>query len=733
MAEEPDGDEIISAGGARGALHHASVTPSMPRARPSRTTILAAALIVLAALAVYGRTFSVPFLLDDPSSIAGNDTIQHGWLNGRALFPPHEGQTVEGRPFLNLSLAFNYAISGSQGWSYHAVNLVIHALAGLALFGVVRRTLLLPRDPPAGSSWRRDATWLALLAAICWVVHPLQTESVTYVIQRAESLMGLCYLLTMYFFIRASQVEKPARWFGLALVTCVLGMATKEVMVTAPLLVWLYDRTFLAGSFREAWRQRGRWYVALAGTWLVLALLVIGAGNRGGTIGASAGVAWWEYALTQIRAVPHYLRLALWPAPLVFDYGPDFVHRAGPVIAYAMLDAILVTLTLWGLVRRTGWGFLGAWFFLLLAPSSSVVGGTRQMMAEHRIYLSLAAVIVLAGAGLYAALGRRGLAVGFAAALALGWTAVQRNEDYRSALAIWSDTVAKRPENPWAHGNLGTVLLAEGRPAEATAEFERALAIKPDYAEAHNNLGNILLRRGQVPAAVDHFQQALRARPGYAGAHGNLANALLQIGRRPEAMAHYQESLRLDPAQPEVHNNVGNALAAGGHLPEAIAHYDEALRLDPDYAEAHDNLGNALCAVGRKADAIGHYQAALRLKPDAAPAEYDFANVLADSGRLADAVDHYRRALALNPDYAEAHNNLGNALLKLTRVAESAAQYEAAVRLQPANAVAHYNLANALLRLGHVGEAIAHDREALRLQPNFAEARQVLFRLGIVP
>src|ERR1035438_6675615 len=236
---------------------------------------VAAGLIALAVLAAYANSFSGAFVLDDASSIAGNPTIRHLWPLGGPLSPPHgRGLTVDGRPILNISLAINYALSGIHPWSYHALNLLIHGLAGLTLFGVVRRTLDRLGMPA-------DSALLALCAAFLWTLHPLQTESVTYVIQRAESLMGLFYLLTLYCFIRyadrtprsdaSSNAGKtaPVLWAVFSVLACLLGMATKEVMVTAPVMVFLYDRTFFSGSFAQAWRRHRRLYAGLACTWLL--------------------------------------------------------------------------------------------------------------------------------------------------------------------------------------------------------------------------------------------------------------------------------------------------------------------------------------------------------------------------------------------------------------------------------------------------------------------------------
>ena len=247
------------------------------------------ALIVAATVAVYCGSFSGPFVFDDVAAILENPTIRRLWPLGPVLSPPHElGLTVNGRPVLNFSLALNYAASGAAVWSYHALNLLIHSCAGLALFGVVRRTLGL--DPgPATEGTERDANMTALAIALLWVVHPLQTAAVTYTVQRAESLAGLFYLLTLYAFLRSAgcqlivdnRLEDGARgasggecageraWLVGSAAACALGMATKETMVSAPVIVLLFDRTFVAGSFAEAWRQRWRYHGSLAATWLL--------------------------------------------------------------------------------------------------------------------------------------------------------------------------------------------------------------------------------------------------------------------------------------------------------------------------------------------------------------------------------------------------------------------------------------------------------------------------------
>jgi tetratricopeptide (TPR) repeat protein len=499
--------------------------------------------------------------------------------------------TVDGRPVINLSLAINYAISSSAAWSYHALNLIINILAGLTLFGIVRRTLLRPvlRD-----RFGQEAGLLALAVALPWTLHPLQTESVTYIVQRTESLMGLFYLLTVYCFVRGMESRKPGTWLALSTVACLLGMASKEVMVSAPLIVWLYDRTFVEGTFRKAWREHRRYYLGLAGTWLALVYLVIQSGGRGGTAGFNAGVAWWSYVLTQFGAITHYLWLAVWPQNLILDYRTTLAGPGIEIVPSVLLVAFLAAGTLVALRHSPGIGFLGACFFLILAPSSSVVPVATETMAEHRMYLALAPVAALVALGLYRLAGKRSLVAVLILAMGLGWLTFHRNESYHSALALWSDVVAKRPENPYAHNNLGIALLQQGRLDEAILQFQKSLALKPDYADADYNLGIVLYQKGRLDEAILQFQKTLALNPDYAKANYNLGNVLFQKGRDDEAMVYYQKALAILPNYPEARNNLGVALGKKGRSDEAIRQFQEVLRLNPDDADAQSNLKKAL-------------------------------------------------------------------------------------------------------------------------------------------
>jgi tetratricopeptide (TPR) repeat protein len=670
-----------------------------------------------AALLTYYNSFSGPFIFDDEPSILSNPTIHSLW---RSWWPPSgDGITVAGRPLLNFTLAVNYAMSGPAVWSYHLTNLTIHVLAALTLMGIVRRTLermpfaatndvpvasLSPRPPArrSGSAIREAAPLMAFFSALLWMLHPLQTEAVTYIIQRAESLCGLFYFLTLYTFIRGIETRVPPNraiersrtargWFALSILFCLAGMATKEVMATAPIIVLLYDRTFGSGGFSAAWHRHRNYYLALAGTWLVLFAFVLASSGRGGTAGFGTQVTPLAYALTQIAAVSHYLRLAFWPTPLVFDYGQTLADSWREIIWPSLLLLPLAGASLWGAWRGRPAGFCGFFFFAVLAPSSSVVPVVTQTIAEHRMYLALAAVIVPAVVGLHHLLGRKSIFLFLVFAVGLGATTERRNRDYRNSLSIWSDTARKRPQNPRAQNNLALALKEQGRNVEANEHFVRAINLNPNYVSAHSNWGVALMDQGRLADAIVQLETAVQLAPAHADAQVNLGNALVRMNHLDEAIPHYEAALAVKPAA-DAYYDLGFALAGTGQADEAAKSFLAALQLQSDLPEAHYQLARLAEQANDLSEAERHYAATLRLAPNHAAAHAHFGLLLARSGRLDAAAAQLQAAIGLKPDDANAHANLGNVWLLQGRMRDAIGQYEEVLRLRPNDAAALENL-----------------------------------------
>ena len=595
--------------------------------------------IVLAVAIAYANALGTPFLFDDTE------------IPETAALHSLSWQTVRGtsRPLVQLSFALNWAAGGADPSGYHVANVVVHALAALTLYGIAARTL--------------GTRGLPLVLALVWALHPLQTESVTYVIQRAESAMGLCYLATLYAVIRGAAATRPAPWYAAAVAVCALGMLCKPVMVTAPLVVLLYDRVFLAGSWRAAWARRRALHVGLVATWLVLGVLLLGQEHESA---ATAGftmrdVSLGEFARSQPGVILHYLRLVVWPSSLVLDYGWPPATGIGGVVVPAVVLGGGIAGAIAALRHDPRLVFLVVAFVLLLAPSSSVVP-IRDLAFEHRMYLPLAPLAALLVAGGWTLVRRAGLparrvrtvAAGAAAvvAVALGARTVARNDDYRSPVAMWTDVTTKRPANPRAWSNLAQSAIEAGDVDTSVAAARSALALDPANADAHLHLARALAERGEYGEADAHSAEAIRLKPGSPDAHNNRGAALADQKRYAEAEPYYREALRLRPDYAEAMNNLGVAVMQRGAYDEAATLFADAIRLRPDYAEPESNLGNLYARQGRNADAIAAYQRALAIRPDYAAVHFNLAIALLQANRRDEALAHARDALRLRPDLA---------------------------------------------------------------------------------
>ena len=633
-------------------------SPSVGRMR------LAFFAIFFCGLLVYTNSFHVPFILDDVDAIPENPSIRQLRPISRVLSPPGEGQAVQRRPVVNLSLAVNYATGGLRVEGYHVFNLAVHILAGLVLFGVIRRTLLCGR---LRERFGRDSWALALICSLIWLVHPLQTEAVTYIIQRTELLAGLFYLLSLYCVIRGSGTTGPALWYTAAIISCLLGMGSKEIVVSAPLVIFVYDRVFLSRSIKEVLRRRWFLYAGLCATWVLIPIL-LPHGHEGTSLFGRGGAS-PAYALTQFESVATYLRLCFWPAGQIFDYGyfePSVFWRVVPYAIFVIMLLLGTAVALW---YRPGVGFLGLWFFCILAPSSSVVPLMGQATAEKRMYLPLAAVVV--GVVLYGCvIGKRllgglassdegeagarkvfGYVVGAILVVVLGVVAFVRNQDYRTAVSIWEDTVHKRPGSRRAYHERGLAYTKLGEYERAIRDFDQAIKMDSKYAKAYNNRGVTYLRQRKYRQAILDLDEAIELNPKDAKACNNRGLAHGHRGDHYKAIASYTKAIELNKNYISAYNNRGAEYLDRRIYGKAILDFDWAIKLNPRHAKAYNNRGLAYAGKGDYDQAIRDFGEAIKWNPGFAQAYKNRASAYRSKGEYKLAQRDMERAAGLNPRY----------------------------------------------------------------------------------
>ncbi len=673
----------------------AAVSPPATKACLARRPWLLALVLVVTTFVAYQPVWHAGFIWDDDDLITQNPMIRASDGLQRIWF------TTQAKDYYPLTWSLcwlEWRFWGNRAVGYHVVNILLHAANALLVWTVLRRLKI-------------RGAWLA---GLVFAIHPVNVATVAWVSEQKNTLSMLFYAVAILLYLRFDE-ENHWRWYGLSLGAFLLALFSKTAVVMLPVVllgcVW--------------WRRGrvGRQDLLRSVPFFVLSLVL------------GLATIWFEYSrelgghMTRTDGFPSHLAVAglapwfyLYKAFLPFNLSliyPKWHINPSSWISYLPGMALVGCLTLFWWKRQT-WGrpllFALGYFVVTLFP---VLGFFDQafymqsLVADHWQYYSIIGPIALAigaGAVVCRRTGSRRRYWGTVAAVAvltvLGAATWQRGRVYATEEALWTDTVAKNPNN----------------------------------SVAHHNLGNALLRVGRVPEAIGHYEQALRIKPNLAETRNSLGLALVRLGRVQEAIRQYQQALRIKPDLAEAHNNLGAALIGQGRVPEAIGHYEQALQLKPNYADAHKNLGDALLRAGRVQEAIGHYEQALRLKPDSAGARFNLGTVLEQAGQPREAIKQYEEVLRIKPESVEAQNNL--AWLLATRTAAEGGSPAQGLGLArrvcelTGNQVPPYldTLAAAYAATGQFSNAVATAQQAIDLaraagQPQIA--REIQMRLDL--
>lgn len=695
-------------------------------------------LIAVIGFVAYSNSFKSPFSFDSTPQIVENPVIQdlRGFISG-----VKDIDFSSRRYFGYLSFAVNYHFGGTDVTGYHVVNLLIHLANALLVYALVILTFRTPSMRLSLNSSRHDSAGIALFSALLFISHPVQTQAVTYIVQRFASLATLFYLLSVVAYVkgRLSAGESGDEKAGVAiaasvffyivsLLAAVCAMKTKEIAFTLPLVVLLYEFIF----FKSGVKKRLLFLLPVLLTLIIVPYSILHSNvplaellsDLSEKTKVQTDMPRWDYFVTEMRVIVTYIRLIFVPARQNLDYDYPVYHSifAPPVfLSFIFLVCILglgiyllygsknadmsghsggpdfrfsVHDSRFALYRLAGFGIL--WFFITLSVESGVIP-IIDIIFEHRLYLPSAGVFIAITAGVFIAakkLNKEKIAAPLLIIVTLVLTAVTfaRNEVWKDEIRLWHDVAEKSPNKARPHYNLGVLYAAQGSPDKAVAEYRTALNINPRFPDAHNNLGNAYATQGLWDKAIAEYQTALQIKPGF----------------------------------PDVHNNLGNVYTSRGLFDKAIPEYQEAIKLKPDFANAHFNLGNAFSSRGLRDMAIREYLRAIELRPGFADAHNNLGNVYAFQGLWDKATAEYRTALELRPDYADAHNNLGVAYTTQGLHDKAIDEYLAALRLRPDFTDAHNNLGIAYAAKGMRDKAIDEYRTVLKLNPNHTEARRRL-------
>lgn len=654
--------------------------------------------IVIVSVIIFSNTFKSPFIFDDLMQIQDKAKIRNleNYASTKMLFSK--------RPLAELTFAMNYRLDGLNVFGYHLVNLVIHIINGILAFLLTFNLVICSINYPLNQDHKLSKVTnveigvVSLFAALIFVAHPIQTESVTYVVQRYSGLAAMFYMASVFLYIRGRmwqlQIDSslkadmrkdedplvrnvaPIGLFVLCFIFGIMAFLSKENAASLPGVILMAEWVLFDRSWK-GWKRKLIWFLPAIACLAVFILYVSGAFRGEFDFGKlledvsamskeTSHVSRWNYLCTQFNVIVIYVRLLFLPFGQNLDYMYPFKNGFfDGLTPLAFLFVIgIIFLGVWNVKKRPLVAFGVFWFIITLSIESSIIP-IRDAMFEHRLYLPMfgfSLVIAYLGYLLLPVNRFWRIVILSMVIVGLGTMTYLRNEVYEKRVTIWSDVVAKSPQNYRAYYNLGNAFRDENRLDEAIQSYSKALTVKPNFAFAHDNMGVVLLRKGMVDDAIQHFYEALEKRPHDAMTHCNLGAALMQKGKLDAAIKEFRKALKRNPSLVEARNNLGIALAQQGKLEKAIQNFEKALRIEPENPEIHSNLGFALLLQGKPQESLGHLFEAVRLNPNYAEAHTRLGSALTRLGKYDEAILHFSKALEIAPRLEQAKLGLRRAI-----------------------------------------------------------------------
>lgn len=710
---------------------------------------MALILLIIVILAIYSNIYNYPFVLDDEKVICDTPKNRNpaNYLSWETLY--------YSRNIVNLTFALNYMLGRQNPTGFHLVNVVIHIITCSLVYFLA--LAFSPWFVPGSCFSRRS---YALLAACIFAAHPVQTQAITYTVQRYTSMAAMFYLAAILFYMHArglypgetggdlktgKQVAKqrvqPGRilLFVLFVLSGALAALCKLNAASLPVAVLLVEFVFSRRDWKH-WKVKMPWLGLLFLICFIFLLSVTGIIGRGHTAGSLSesianrtaenfGLSRWHYLYTQFNVLVIYIRLLFLPVNQNFDYlypfKDGFTDGMTP-LAFLFLTG-LVLLAFKAVRKHPVITFATGWFFVTLSVESSIFP-ISDAIFEHRLYLSMFgfAVLVPYLAGLAAVRFKMkpyliaGLVI--LLVLTLGTAAWLRNSVYRSKESLWTDVMEKSPHNFRAYNALGLLLAKEGRYEEAIDRYKKSLEIYPPYSKAYVNLGVAYNNLNLFSKATEAYMKAIELDPKHPEAHNNLGFILLEAGRTVKAIKHLKKAAELRHGYVKALTNLAKAYTSLSEHDQAIASYEKILALDPGNTTTMNTLANTCLKAQQIDKAIDLYQGAIRQDPSFGEAYTNLGAALFSKGDMPKAIETLRRAVELDNSNSKAYHNLASALFSTGRIDESVSMYRKAIEFNPGYSEAHNNLASVLLAAGRKDEAIAAYTEAARLLPGDARA-----------
>ena len=701
--------------------------------------LLPAVVLLLLTAIAYLNSFAVPFVFDDFNTIQANSPVQFGQNLRPSIFHT--------RSILLLTFGINYALHGQQVWGYHLVNFILHFLNGVLLFLIAQHIF-------RGSiSSEKEASTYAFLAAGFFLVHPVQTEAVTYVSSRSELLSTAFYGSAVLAFIKRERPKIGFRWSLIILALFVLGIFSKETEgISLPVVLMAYDFLFFCDASVLGILKRWRFYITFVAAGITAIFFFVTVLLKGQIGSTASHVPAWQYFLTELRVIVTYLRLLVFPGGLNLDYDFPLSNRFSEFpVAGSLLALIALAVLAWYLRRRQAViSFSILWFFITLAPRSTFIS-IPDVIFEHRLYLPLMGVSLafplLIGYIADTLKPKFRLPVGTASTvviLLLVVGTVLRNQVWRDEITLWKDVVAKSPHKARPYNNLEKAYFSRG-------EFDRALEVAQsgfrnvedasDRQAFQQFMGNIYIQMHRYEEAAAVFRETANVDDKHraSAAYNNVGVAYVYMaGSRSGAEKHeiltsaadaFRKSTELDGNMFVAFDGYVNVIYENGGTDELAKKLQSTLDEKKDY-RAYYGLGKIAFLSGDYAHAAQYFENALQVDSSQKLIFFNQAYALSRLKRRDEAKEKYLRAIQLDPLFLQARHNLALLYMDSDDLTKAIDGFEDVLRLDPNYVAAHMNLAKIYVRLGNRDAARQHVSNVLGIAPEHQEAAALWRQLG---
>ncbi len=740
--------------------------------------LIALLIIIIWGIILYSNSLNVPYQFDSLSFVESNPFIKNiRNLSAIINYAPQRWVTY-------LTFAINYSINVKNVFSFHLFNLIIHLSNAILIYFLMNILLNLVRVK--SEKIEQSKKIIPFLVSLLFVVHPLHIESITYIYQRFTPLVTFFYLASLIFYIRFRRlsftlnddptidkiddkpdkttkkkskkkkgkkksskppVKKPEKstktphhqtkgyiYYLLCLTSLVLGMYSKEIMFSAPIMIILIEIYFFDG-FKNGFIKRWKSFIPILLTFLVIPLTYIfwvkGMGfsniDLNNISRDTYGYSRFIYLSTQFNVLMRYLRLFFIPTGLNLDYDfpisktpfeyPTFLHLL------ILIGLFIIGIRLYKKHRLISFGII--WFFITISITSSIIP-IKDVIFEHRTYLPSIGFFITTILLIYlicpTRLTNKIPLLIIIVCLIFSVLTYKRNELWRDPIKLWSDVVKKSPNKYRPYVNLGNAYNRQEKYEKAIENYLIAIKLSPKIINTYNNLAAAYLKQEKYEKAVNYYEQVLKLNTNNSPAHNNLGLVMVKQKKYEEAIKHYSEALRIDPYNAQAYTNMGNALTLSGKLEEALPYYHKALEIRPDFISPRYNLSKVLIRLRKTDEALDQLHKLIAISPNYAEAYNDIGNILIKQQKINEGLEYYRKALKINPNNAETHYNLGFFLSQLGKTDEAIKQFSEVLRIEPNSVKTHQNLGLILTRKGKIEEANSHFSKIIKIDPEYISA-----------